>query len=300
MKSRVFSIFLAASSLIAAEPTTPMVNQTGALPVRLHGPVEMKFAIVEPIDVVQAAATATVSRTRRLLEVSMTEPGFGYDLAPFVRFDGGGGTGATGVAHVANGRVVSITITAAGAGYTSTPVVRIAAPNARMPVVTLWSNDGTSVGGSVPASATTLNLSYGTYSALLGYTGLPNMASLSREVLTHLDARVRVWYKSGTRFQQVVLDYPLQSVPYAEEASYADLASTVADGSITVAKLAPDVLGAPRTPWAARTGRSHGTARHCWSHRSARCSGCDRLARFLWSNWRGWSCGGDWPSRSCG
>ena len=161
MKSRVFFIFLAASSLVAAEPTAPMVNQTGVLPVRLHGPVDMKFAVVEAPDVVQAAATATVTPGRRLLAVSITEPGFGYDLAP---------------------------------------AVRISAPNARAPVVTLWSNDGTSVAGSMPASATTLNHSYGTYPALLGYTGLPNMASLSREVLAHVDARVRVWYKGATGF----------------------------------------------------------------------------------------------------
>ena len=248
MKPRFYFLFFAVSSLVAAEPTAPMINQTGSLPVRPNGLVEMKFAIVEPADAVQATATATISRGRRLLDVNITEPGFGYDLAPAITFVGGGGVGAKGVATISLGRIAAIAITVPGYGYTSAPAVRIAAPNARTPVATLWSNDGTSVAGSMPAASITLNLSYGTYSALLGYTGLPNMAALPREVLTHLDARVRVWYKSATGFRRVVIDYPLQSVPYAEEASYADLASTVADGSITVAKLAPDVLGTPGLP----------------------------------------------------
>lgn len=55
--------------------------------------------------------------------VIITSPGGGYTTAPTVSFIGGGGSGATAVATIANGVIVAITITNPGTGYTSTPAV---------------------------------------------------------------------------------------------------------------------------------------------------------------------------------
>jgi hypothetical protein len=51
--------------------------------------------------------------------------GFGYADPPTITISGGGGTGATAVATIVEGAVVSITLTHAGRGYTSTPTVTI-------------------------------------------------------------------------------------------------------------------------------------------------------------------------------
>lgn len=58
--------------------------------------------------------------------VTVTSGGEGYDTAPAVSFSGGAGT--TAVAALTGDVVTSVTVGAAGSGYTSTAVVTIAAP----------------------------------------------------------------------------------------------------------------------------------------------------------------------------
>jgi N-acetylneuraminic acid mutarotase len=111
------------------------------------------------------------------------------------------------------------------------------------------------VAGSQPVSRVTLQVSDEQYSALLGYTGLPNMMALPQSVLSYLNARVRVWYllPGRTSYTVAPLDAPLNNVPYAEQASFSTMAGGVPNGSITGAslaagtitadKLAPAVLG---------------------------------------------------------
>jgi hypothetical protein len=53
----------------------------------------------------------------------VTAGGTGYMAAPTVTLTGGGGTGATAVATIANGQVTSVTITNPGSGYTSAPTI---------------------------------------------------------------------------------------------------------------------------------------------------------------------------------
>ena len=57
--------------------------------------------------------------------VAVINGGSGYTSVPTVGFTGGGGTGAAAVAAVANGQVVSITLTTPGSGYTSAPTVTL-------------------------------------------------------------------------------------------------------------------------------------------------------------------------------
>lgn len=77
----------------------------------------------------KAAATATAVKSGSTIgSITVTAPGFGYTSTPTVTISGGAGTGATAVASIANGQVTAITVTAAGSGYTGTPTVTVAAP----------------------------------------------------------------------------------------------------------------------------------------------------------------------------
>ena len=59
---------------------------------------------------------------------TITDAGYGYASNPVVAIIGGGGTGAKATATQFNGVVTSITITNPGSGYTSTPTITIAPP----------------------------------------------------------------------------------------------------------------------------------------------------------------------------
>ena len=61
----------------------------------------------------------------KVVAISMTTGGSGYTAPPTVSFSGGGGTGASGVAHMAGTQVESVVITNGGTGYTSAPTVTI-------------------------------------------------------------------------------------------------------------------------------------------------------------------------------
>lgn len=55
--------------------------------------------------------------------IIIEEGGSGYTTAPTVTFVGGGGSGATATATVADGKVTGFEMTEAGSGYTSNPTV---------------------------------------------------------------------------------------------------------------------------------------------------------------------------------
>jgi hypothetical protein len=88
--------------------------------------------------------------------VIITAGGSGYTTAPTVTFSGGGGTGATGTATVANGAVTGVTITNPGSGYTSTPTIA-------------FSGAGTGAAGTVNLSSE-LNIILGDFASPTGKT----------------------------------------------------------------------------------------------------------------------------------
>jgi len=57
--------------------------------------------------------------------VELTNPGFGYTVAPSVVFIGGGGSGAAATTVIANGVVGVVSITNSGGGYATAPIVSI-------------------------------------------------------------------------------------------------------------------------------------------------------------------------------
>lgn len=88
---------------------------------------------------------------------------------------------------------------------------------------TYWSNDGTSVAGSEPVDAVSLQVTKGLYSVLLGDTNLPHMTALSESTLAPGDVRLRVWFNDGTNgFQMISPDQSLAATPYALLAAKVD------------------------------------------------------------------------------
>jgi hypothetical protein len=76
----------------------------------------------------KATATAVAVKSGSTIgSITVTAQGFGYTSTPAVTITGAG-TGATAVATITNGQVTAITVTAAGTGYTGTPTVTVAAP----------------------------------------------------------------------------------------------------------------------------------------------------------------------------
>lgn len=67
--------------------------------------------------------TAAPTATRGIGSITVTAAGTGYTSAPTVTFTGGAGTGAAATAVVENGVIVRIDVTAAGTGYTSAPTI---------------------------------------------------------------------------------------------------------------------------------------------------------------------------------
>ena len=65
-------------------------------------------------------------RSGQVVSLSLTTGGSGYTAPPAVSFSGGGGTGASGIAHMAGTQVESVVITNGGTGYTAAPTVTIA------------------------------------------------------------------------------------------------------------------------------------------------------------------------------
>lgn len=106
----------------------------------------------------------------------------------------------------------------------------------------LWSNDGSSAGGSEPTASVSLNVTNGLVMTLLGDATLPNMTAIPPSVFTNADVRLRVWLNGGSGFQLLTPDQRIVSVGYAMAAE------TVPDGSITIAKLAPGVLNSTNLP----------------------------------------------------
>ena len=83
-------------------------------------------------------------RSGQVVSISLATGGSGYTAPPAVSISGGGGNGASCIAHMAGTQVESVVITNGGTGYTSAPTVTIAG-NAS-------ATAGVYVGAVIPAS----------------------------------------------------------------------------------------------------------------------------------------------------
>jgi len=112
--------------------------------------------------------------------------------------------------------------------------------------ISLWSNDGTSVGGTEPKSSVSVSVNGGLYSILLGNIAIDGMSPIDPAVFTdNSGAKLRVWFSDGVNgFERLKPDRPFASVPYAFSAGTANLAESVklTPGTITKQMLSKDVL----------------------------------------------------------
>lgn len=186
----------------AVVPYQGRVLSNGA---NFDGMGRFKFALVSPNVVAKGTATVGGGQVTNL---SVVEAGIGYEVAPSVTFTGGGGSGAAATATVNEGRVVSLSITNPGNGYTSPPTVTIAEPTVS---ATYWSNDGTSVNGSEPATSVTAAVSKGLFSVVLGF----KMDEITTEAQHAIQIGsgfpfLRIWFSNGNNgFQRLVPDQVL-------------------------------------------------------------------------------------------
>ena len=266
MKNR--SILLATLlALLTAQPGRAQVpaqlNYQGRVTVsgvNFTGTGQFKFALVD--GGVNQNQTATANATvgaGQVTQIFVFSHGSGYTSAPVVTITGDG-AGATATATLGLGMgtgtgptdsVNTITINNPGSGYT-TATVTIAPPPPNVLVTTYWSNDGTSIGGSAPASAVPLAVTSGLYSLALGDTALAHMTTaLPASVFDNPDVRLRVWFDDGVNGSQLLApDQRFATVPYAFRAALAQsvpagsiTSAQLADGAVTSAKLGSGAVG---------------------------------------------------------
>jgi autotransporter-associated beta strand protein len=103
----------------------------------------------------QSDSVGSLASTGIVASASITSGGSGYGSPPNVTFNGGGGTGAAGIAIInGSGAVTGVNITNPGTGYTSVPSVTFSAPAS-----------GTTASGTAVVSGGSVTLGTGTLSA---------------------------------------------------------------------------------------------------------------------------------------
>jgi len=118
-------------------------------------------------------------------------------------------------------------VTVGGTNFTGTGQFKFALVNAAG-TQTFWSNG---------VNAVPVPVSKGVYSVLLGDTALANMAAVPVAVFTNTDVRLRVWFDDGVAgLRQLSPDHRVAAVGYAL------MASGIADGLVTTAKLADNAV----------------------------------------------------------
>lgn len=80
-------------------------------------------------------ATARADLANVVSAISVSSGGAGYTSAPLVTLSGGSGSGATAEATVSGGVVTAITVTSGGDGYTGVPIVTLSGGGATTPAV---------------------------------------------------------------------------------------------------------------------------------------------------------------------
>jgi hypothetical protein len=80
-------------------------------------------AIAKMISGIVACNNNINPKAQSVQSVEVINAGYGYTVAPQVRFIGGGGKGATGIASIGDGVVGIITVTNGGSGYVVPPTI---------------------------------------------------------------------------------------------------------------------------------------------------------------------------------
>ena len=103
-------------------------------------------------------------------------------------------------------------------------------------MTTLWSHDGSSVGGAAPSTSLELTVRQGHYQVLIGDTSL--MQSLPDSMLDQSPLSLRVWFDDGTNGEsQLSPDFPITSVMFAMKAQVADSVKSLPDKLVALQNL---------------------------------------------------------------
>lgn len=99
---------------------------------------------------------------------------------------------------------------------------------------TWWSNDGSSTGGSEPASAVSVGVTNGIFTVALGDTTAPNMTALSTSIFTQPGLQLVIWFNDGINgFAVLHPPQKLTPTPYAILANSAsNLLGTLPAGAL--------------------------------------------------------------------
>jgi hypothetical protein len=209
---------------------------------------EFEFALVISTNSsLQATATANmggISPNEFVSSCTVNNPGNGYTGSVPVTFSGGGGSGASAVANVSAGIVTGITVLTPGSSYSSAPAAMVAAPPPDISYTTYWSNDGTSVNGSEPASAVGISVSDGLFMVVLGDTTQANMAAIDSSLFAQPNLELRIWFNDGAHgFSALSPTQKLTPAPYAiDSGSASNLLGTLSASQLT-GTLPASVLG---------------------------------------------------------
>lgn len=147
----------------------------------------------EPMNAVSNLSSISKDEGR-IISITVTDGGTGYTTAPTVSITGGGGTGATAVAEVVAGEVVSVTITNPGSGYTSAPTISFTGGGGMDAAATA------TVGGELPAKIRSMsmeltnNLRGQEAVGTLGYIGI----ALGRLEIT---GNIELYFENGDEYQ---------------------------------------------------------------------------------------------------
>jgi hypothetical protein len=81
------------------------------------------IAIAQMIGGIVVCNDNIFPNAKSVQSVQIVNSGYGYTVAPAVRFIGGGGNGATGISSIGDGIVGVITVTDGGSGYVTPPTI---------------------------------------------------------------------------------------------------------------------------------------------------------------------------------
>ncbi len=170
-----------------------------------------------------------------VVDITISDHGYGYSSAPAVRIEGGGGTGAIATAVVSNGVVLAINIVEAGIGYTSLPTVRIAAPN-RPPELRI----------RITQIALDLKLKEGDHYQLLSSEDLDTWTPLGAAFLSDSDRVTKDFELWGARLFFRILEANPTSLAQVSGASVENAVEFDWMSASTSAQLRPASLSTPR------------------------------------------------------
>ncbi len=159
--------------------------------------------------------------------VTVTAAGSGYSSVPTVAFSGGGGSGAAGTAVLSSQTVASVTMTSNGTGYTS------------VPTVTFSGGGGSGATGTAVMGGYTDAITAQTGSTMTMNTAQSDVASLNTMTLEFQFATGFVYTLAGAVVNSANISFDVDGIATIEWSGFASTVTekTANSGNITAATI---------------------------------------------------------------